>query len=157
MKKGHFHSMMTVQECSRSHTTPPFYTYYVNGNDENEMRVRSNFSNFPRFQLLREDRSPGFHISISQKRQKLKRKFTFSFWKRKVKILGLIQPDVCVKNRFSVFFGHSQTKTGFNRFSIFQGKMGSFSAKLIVIVQNATKSNSFVAYGCLHKPYFNKI
>lgn len=86
MKKGHFHSMMTVQECSRSHTTPPFYTYYVNGNDENEMRVRSNFSNFPRFQLLREDRSPGFHISISQKRQKLKRKFTFSFWKRKVKI-----------------------------------------------------------------------
>ena len=30
--------------------------------------------------------------------------------------LGLIQPDVCSKNRFSVFFGHSPTKTGFNRF-----------------------------------------
>ena len=30
--------------------------------------------------------------------------------------VGLIQPDVCSKNRFSVFFGHSPTKTGFNRF-----------------------------------------
>ena len=37
------------------------------------------------------------------------------FSDEKMTRLGLIQPDVCRKNRFSVFFGHSPTKTGFNR------------------------------------------